>query len=68
MEVKKGNKKYMTVMEQFSIHQKIKSSIFSEKFINLLLIHGKKSKASLVYISTLELLNHKLLTYLEKNL
>jgi small subunit ribosomal protein S7 len=56
----------MSVIEHFSIHQKFKSSIFSEKFINLLLIHGKKAKASLVYISTLELLNYKLLTHLEK--
>ncbi len=53
------------MIELYLPHQKLKSYIFYEKFINLLIIDGKKSKASLLFLAALNLLKYKLLKHLE---
>ncbi len=57
-------------MEQFSygIDQKPEYSLFSEKFVNFLLIDGKKIKAYNIYYKMLQLLKYKGATQIEKKL
>ena len=55
-------------MHQFilSQHQSTEHFLFSEKFINLLLVDGKKTKAYTLYFDMLQLLKEKIVKQVEK--
>jgi small subunit ribosomal protein S7 len=53
-------------MKQISFKDNIQLYLFSEKFINLLLVDGKKNKAIKLYLTALQLLKKNIITYSEK--